>query len=1121
MGAAMFDKKNIIGLLGLIVAQISLADISVPILEDAAFKKGFELFRELNTSNCGSGYESMCVPKKIKWHADSQDKPVWMIATWASQGSLTDSWGDPSANDYICTSGSETACELKAKVKSGLGGMDFVAHTNAAGMPLRWDGSLPVISITSPDDNSSQVSAAAELASLDTATLPSPMIYSSVTVPSSGGEISLKANTFNENYFKDVIPVIQPDGVTPVYSTPFLYETHTDKPDPSDPNKKMDDYPRGPYLWEKNAVDPSQPHLYLGQGAGLLPVSGMKNMNFHAKVKVIQDRLDTCDNNQAGEIKGCIGDTFGSAWTTFDFLFWNPVMGRSFNTRIPVFDMRNSFGEAYGANKVTWLDVDGNHEFGKNDKVVMQTSLIGRPQNPNNSKGDITSLSVSGGSDVAQPQIYTETVDVVFDSVNNKFKVTGTKNGELGFAEWDATSQAYVFPNPSAPPINPSYQNSRIIFSVSMGSSIFVDGDKFTISIAPSVGGPVYEKSQVYAADGSFDGKNISSYGGMGYQAGQNGGSAMSVGYYDNGTPTLIFPTYKFVPALEAANLIPGITNIDTPVLLDADGGNRVQRDGGAESCTTCPILRDSSGAVVGHPNHSYRKLINGVFYIDNPFGFRRSSQSEYSVLSTNPDPSRGTRFAADVGSSDDGTDDGYVSELGVVTHVESGWVTFNGDLLPYFKLAARLTHDSAVEHWITNGCVEANETNCIDPDTVDPNINNYRLNLIQVASWESNTLSKSELKISDLSFNAIVDGADDLDGDGLTNEFEQQNGFDPSTPTIEGATPDTTEAIADTDHDGISNLDEQTHGRNPLVADYQVSAGMYHTCALDDDGVKCWGLNDHGQTVVPALNNPIQISAGGSHTCALDKNAQGIKSVVCWGDNSQGQTAVPALSNPVSVSAGAAGTCAQDDNGVTCWGYNNEHQVDGVPTLNAPKQISASYHNCALDSAGVHCWGRNYEGQSTVPTLTAPRLVAAGGFHTCAVDGNAVKCWGSDSEGQSTLPSAATFTSPQSVAAGFLHTCVLDMGQVRCFTDNDAFGAATVPALSQPVQITAGWRHTCALDASGVKCWGAGTTSTGSEPNYGQSVVPYLNMFGWTKDTDNDGVHDDEDADPLNPLVH
>ena len=49
-----------------------------------------------------------------------------------------------------------------------------------------------------------------------------------------------------------------------------------------------------------------------------------------------------------------------------------------------------------------------------------------------------------------------------------------------------------------------------------------------------------------------------------------------------------------------------------------------------------------------------------------------------------------------------------------------------------------------------------------------------------------------------------------------------------------------------DTDNDGLP--------------DYMVSAGVYHTCALDDTGVVCWGYNSDGQTTVPTLTNPTQV---------------------------------------------------------------------------------------------------------------------------------------------------------------------------------------------------------------------------------------------------------------------
>ena len=41
-----------------------------------------------------------------------------------------------------------------------------------------------------------------------------------------------------------------------------------------------------------------------------------------------------------------------------------------------------------------------------------------------------------------------------------------------------------------------------------------------------------------------------------------------------------------------------------------------------------------------------------------------------------------------------------------------------------------------------------------------------------------------------------------------------------------------------DTDNDGLPDDWEIANGRDPLVADYMVSAGKLHTCALDDTGV-------------------------------------------------------------------------------------------------------------------------------------------------------------------------------------------------------------------------------------------------------------------------------------------
>jgi len=190
------------------------------------------------------------------------------------------------------------------------------------------------------------------------------------------------------------------------------------------------------------------------------------------------------------------------------------------------------------------------------------------------------------------------------------------------------------------------------------------------------------------------------------------------------------------------------------------------------------------------------------------------------------------------------------------------------------------------------------------------------------------------------------------------------------------------------------------TSARAANTPDVQISAGGLHTCALDDEGVKCWGWNEDGQTNAPPLINPRAISAGGWHTCALDDS--GVK---CWGSNGSGQTNVPSLRNPQAISAGEYFSCALDDEGVKCWGENKYGQTN-VPSLRNPRAISAGvFHTCALDDEGVKCWGVSKEGQTNVPSLRNPRAISAGGDHTCALDDEGVKCWGKSKYGQTNAP--------------------------------------------------------------------------------------------------------------------
>jgi hypothetical protein len=216
------------------------------------------------------------------------------------------------------------------------------------------------------------------------------------------------------------------------------------------------------------------------------------------------------------------------------------------------------------------------------------------------------------------------------------------------------------------------------------------------------------------------------------------------------------------------------------------------------------------------------------------------------------------------------------------------------------------------------------------------------------------------------------------------------------------------------------------------------IGAGIEHTCAIGNAGLRCWGDNKVGEINIPKLHDPTQVSAGDLHTCAIDDSG-----LHCWGYNADGQTDVPAeLHNPTQVSAGIMHTCAIDDSGLHCWGNNFFDQTD-VPELHHPTQVSAgARHTCAIDDSGLHCWGYNGYGQTKVPELHHPIQVSAGSNHTCAIDDSGLHCWGYNDAGQTNVPA---LHHPTQVRAGYNHTCAIDDSGLHCWGDNQR-GQTNVP---------------------------------------------------------------------------
>lgn len=287
-----------------------------------------------------------------------------------------------------------------------------------------------------------------------------------------------------------------------------------------------------------------------------------------------------------------------------------------------------------------------------------------------------------------------------------------------------------------------------------------------------------------------------------------------------------------------------------------------------------------------------------------------------------------------------------------------------------------------------------------------------------------------------------------------------------------------------------------------PRFDAHGLSAGLWHTCALDRDGQAwCWGdswgiaggvlgTGDFaGSTIPVAVASGLKfktIDGGQWHTCALTAEGE----AWCWGLGQYGRLGNGGTSDQlapypvagshsfVSIAAGLSHSCGLTRQGEAwCWGMNSEYQLgSSVPSSTTPVPVeigeklvtivAGENHTCALTREGAAwCWGLGNHGQLgdgfgtifnepnhislPVEVLGGHRFIAlsAGGNTTCGLRADGVAlCWGDGRDGQ--------------LGNGIdLHSNV----------------PVEVSGVTDFVTISTGGTHSCGLASTGKAwCWGS-----------------------------------------------
>ncbi len=297
--------------------------------------------------------------------------------------------------------------------------------------------------------------------------------------------------------------------------------------------------------------------------------------------------------------------------------------------------------------------------------------------------------------------------------------------------------------------------------------------------------------------------------------------------------------------------------------------------------------------------------------------------------------------------------------------------------------------------------------------------------------------------------------------------------------------------------------IEQSLYGQDRAAQASSLTAGGYHTCALIEGEVFCWGYGLLGQlgngdrknqsqpTRVKGLGNDvIYVSAGELHTCAV--KSSGI--VYCWGFSYTG-----AIGNGTSRMDTGFGSY------MIASAVLEPFPVEGLVGIRITKLAASKNSSCALDTMGsVYCWGAgsefqlgdqksgmsNHTGKARKVTMIPGKVKSIDGAENgfCATtENNRLYCWGFViAESQKTYPIKDLTPGQgvvQSLALGDAHSCFTDSDQnLFCIGDNwyqqtglsDTAHTWTKVDNEKFGKIDSYKKTSCGVTPAGtVKCWG------------------------------------------------